>query len=111
MRLWVDRSFTIRGAGTVVTGTLPAGPSGTARSCCSARGRAVRVRGLEALGEPADAVTGVARVALNLRGIPADLPARGMALIEPGQWTITSEIDVRVTPPAATRSRGSPPTS
>jgi selenocysteine-specific elongation factor len=59
------------------------------------------VRGLEALGEPADTVTGVARVALNLRGIPADLPARGMALIEPGRWTLTSELDVRVTPTAA----------
>jgi selenocysteine-specific elongation factor len=46
-------------------------------------------------------VTGVARVALNLRGIPADLPARGMALIEPGRWTLTSELDVRVTPTAA----------
>ena len=101
VRLWVDRSFTIRGAGTVVTGTLPAG---TVRNnqelLLSPAGRPVRARGLEALGEPADAVTGVARVALNLRGIPADLPARGMALIEPGQWTITSEIDVRVTPPA-----------
>ncbi|HEX9041837.1 MAG TPA: selenocysteine-specific translation elongation factor [Trebonia sp.] len=102
VRLWIDRSFTIRGAGTVVTGTLPAG---TVRNnqelLLSPSGRPVRVRGLEALGEPADAVTGVARVALNLRGIPADLPARGMALIEPGQWTVTSEIDVRVTPPAA----------
>jgi selenocysteine-specific elongation factor len=102
VRLWIDRSFTIRGAGTVITGTLPAG---TVRNnqelLLSPAGRPVRARGLEALGEPADAVTGVARVALNLRGIPADLPARGMALIEPDQWTITSEIDVRVVPPAA----------
>src|SRR5882757_9570972 len=64
-------------------------------------GRTVRVRGLEALGEAADEVSGVARVALNLRGIPADLPARGMALIEPDRWTLTSELDVRVTPQAA----------
>jgi selenocysteine-specific elongation factor len=102
VRLWVDRSFTIRGAGTVVTGTLPAGTVRNGQELIlSPPGRPVRVRGLEALGEPADAVTGVARVALNLRGIPADLPARGMALIEPGQWTLTSEIDVRVTPPAS----------
>ncbi len=102
VRLWVDRSFTIRGAGTVVTGTLPAGTVRNGQELIlSPPGRPVRVRGLEALGEPADAVTGVARVALNLRGIPADLPARGMALIEPGQWTVTSEIDVRVTPPAS----------
>jgi len=101
VRLWIDRSFTIRGAGTVVTGTLPAGTVRNGQELVLApAGRPVRVRGLEALGEPAEAVTGVARVALNLRGIPADLPERGMALIEPGRWTLTSEIDVRVTPTA-----------
>ena len=102
VRLWIDRSFTIRGAGTVVTGTLPAGTVRNGQELALApSGRTVRVRGLEALGEPADAVGGVARVALNLRGIPADLPARGMALVEPGRWTLTSELDVRVTPQAA----------
>ena len=79
-------------------------PAGTVRNgqelALAPSGRTVRVRGLEALGEPAEAVSGVARVALNLRGIPADLPARGMALIELGRWTLTSEIDVRVTPRA-----------
>jgi selenocysteine-specific elongation factor len=98
VRLWIDRSFTIRGAGTVVTGTLPAGTVRNGQELLLApTGRAVRVRGLEALGEPAEAVTGVARVALNLRGVPADVPERGMALIEPGRWTLTSEIDVRIT--------------
>jgi selenocysteine-specific elongation factor len=102
VRLWIDRSFTIKGAGTVVTGTLPAGTVRNGQELALApSGRTVRVRGLEALGKPADAVSGVARVALNLRGIPADLPARGMALIEPGRWTLTSELDVRVTPQAA----------
>jgi selenocysteine-specific elongation factor len=102
VRLWIDRSFTIRGAGTVVTGTLPAGTVRNGQELALApSGRTVRVRGLEALGEPADAVGGVARVALNLRGIPADIPARGMALVEPGRWTLTSELDVRVTPQAA----------
>jgi selenocysteine-specific elongation factor len=102
VRLWIDRSFTIRGAGTVVTGTLPAGTVSNGQELVLApAGRAVRVRGLEALGEPAETVSGVARVALNLRGIPADLPARGMALIEPGRWTLTSELDVRVTAQAA----------
>jgi selenocysteine-specific elongation factor len=102
VRLWIDRSFTIRGAGTVVTGTLPAGTVRDGQELLLApAGPPARVRGLEALGEPADTVTGVARVALNLRGIPAGLPDRGMALIEPGRWTLTSEIEVRVTPTAA----------
>ena len=110
VRLWIDRSFTIRGAGTVVTGTLPAGTVRNGQELLLApSGRAVRVRGLEALGEPAEVVTGVARVALNLRGIPADLPERGMALIEPGRWTLTSEVDVRVTPPAADPNPKFPP--
>jgi selenocysteine-specific elongation factor len=98
IRLWIDRSFTIRGAGTVVTGTLPAGTVRNGQELLlTPSGQPVRVRGLQALGEPADQVTGVARVALNLRGVPADLPERGMALIEPGQWTLTSELDVRLT--------------
>jgi selenocysteine-specific elongation factor len=110
VRLWIDRSFTIRGAGTVVTGTLPTGTVSNGQELVLApSGRPVRVRGLEALGEPADAVTGVARVALNLRGIPADRPRRGMALIEPDGWTITGEADVRIAPPAADRSQKLPP--
>jgi selenocysteine-specific elongation factor len=102
VRLWIDRSFTITGAGTVVTGTLPAGTVRNGQELLlTPSGQPVRVRGLQALGEPADEVSGVARVALNLRGIPADLPARGMALIEPGRWTLTTELDVRITPRAA----------
>ena len=101
VRLWIDRSFTIRGAGTVVTGTLPAGTVRNGQELLlTPSSQPVRVRGLQALGEPADQVAGVARVALNLRGVPADLPARGMALIEPGRWTLTTELDVRITPPA-----------
>ena len=110
VRLWIDRSFTIRGAGTVVTGTLPAGTVSNGQELQLApSGRPVRVRGLEALGEPAEVVTGVARVALNLRGISADLPERGMALIEQGRWTLTSEIDVRVAPAAADPNPKFPP--
>jgi selenocysteine-specific elongation factor len=110
VRLWIDRSFTIRGAGTVVTGTLPAGTVSNGQELQLApSGRPVRVRGLEALGEPAEVVTGVARVALNLRGISADLPERGMALIEQGRWTLTSEIDVRVALAAADPNPKFPP--
>jgi selenocysteine-specific elongation factor len=62
IRLWIDRSFTIKGAGTVVTGTLPAGTVRNGQELALApSGRTVRVRGLEALGEPAATVTGVAR--------------------------------------------------
>jgi len=101
VRLWIDRSFTIRGAGTVVTGTLPAGTVANGQELLlTPAAQPVRVRGLQALGEPAERVTGPARVALNLRGVAAAVPQRGMALINPGRWTLTAELDVRVTPPA-----------
>ena len=61
--------------------------------------RPARIRGLESLNEPVTSVTGVARVAVNLRGIPAGFPARGMALIEAGRWTLTKLVDVRLSQP------------
>jgi selenocysteine-specific elongation factor len=102
VRLWIDRSFTIRGSGTVVTGTLPAGTIRVGQELLLAPAMLpVRVRGVQALGEPAEQVTGVARVALNLRGVPPDVPERGMALVQAGRWTMSDEIDVRVPSRAA----------
>jgi selenocysteine-specific elongation factor len=95
VRLWVDRAFTIRGSGTVVTGTLTAGTL-RLRDELDLGGRSVRVRGLQSLGEPADSVGAVARVAVNLRGLDVDQVARGDALLTPGHWSTTSAVDVRV---------------
>src|SRR5579864_5461306 len=98
VRLWVDRAFSIKGSGTVVTGTLPAGTVRTGQELLLTPSRQpVRVRAVESLGSPADTVTGVARVALNLRGVPAGVAARGMALVEPGGWTLTDTVDVALT--------------
>jgi selenocysteine-specific elongation factor len=94
VRVWVDRAFTIRGSGTVVTGTLPAG---TVRSGGELLldGRPVRVRALQTLKEDVREAGGVARVAINLRGVERDDVARGMALTD-GGWTVTDLVDVRV---------------
>ncbi len=104
VRLWVDRSFSIRGSGTVVTGTLPAG---TVRSgqelLLTPSMRPARIRGIESLNEPVASVSGLARVALNLRGIPAGVPARGMALVDAGRWTMTKLVDVRLSRPGPLR--------
>ena len=100
VRLWVDRSFSIRGAGTVVTGTLTAG---TLRrddrlDLLGAKGhRAVRVRGLQSRNAAAGTVTPHARAAVNLREIAAEAVHRGDALITPGAWPLTALIDVRRT--------------
>jgi selenocysteine-specific elongation factor len=102
VRIWLDRSFTIKGSGTVVTGTLPAGTVRTGQELLLTPTMApVRVRSVQALGQPAEAVSGVARVALNLRGVPPDVPGRGMALVQAGHWAMTSLIDVRIEPGAA----------
>jgi selenocysteine-specific elongation factor len=86
----------------VVTGTLPAGTVRAGDELLLTPGlRPVRVRAIESMGQPAGQVHGVARVALNLRGVARDIPARGMALVTPGRWTLTSIVDVRYVPPAA----------
>ena len=97
VRLWVDRAFSVRGSGTVVTGTLPAGTITERQELMLVPAmEPVRVRGLESLGKPARQATGVARVAVNLRGADRARPGRGMALVEPGRWTMTSVLDVRL---------------
>ena len=73
VRLWVDRSFTIRGSGTVVTGTLGEGTIAVGDELEVAApgvgGQRVRVRGLQSLELPHESVAAVARVAVNLRGV------------------------------------------
>ena len=95
VRLWVDRSFTVRGSGTVVTGTLAAGT--VRRGDTLELGDAtVSIRGLQRLGEPADVVTAPARVALNLRGIAHEQIRRGDALLTPAVWRRTTVLDARI---------------
>jgi selenocysteine-specific elongation factor len=93
VRLWVDRSFTVRGAGTVVTGTLPAGTIRVGDELEQA-GRRVTVRGLQSLGRNQIEVAAVARVAVNLRGVDRQHIGRGDTVRTPGAWLDTVEIDV-----------------
>jgi selenocysteine-specific elongation factor len=99
VRLWVDRAFTVRGSGTVVTGTLGAGRVGVGDELVLG-GRSVTVRSVQSLGQPHDQVEAVARVALNLRGVPLDGVDRGGVLLTPGAWFETTIADVRVQVPA-----------
>jgi selenocysteine-specific elongation factor len=93
VRLWIDRAFTVRGAGTVVTGTLAAG-SVAAGDRLRLGDRDVSVRGLHSLGRPVERAAATARVALNLRGVAVDELARGDALLTPGAFRSTSVVDV-----------------
>ncbi|MEU5550998.1 selenocysteine-specific translation elongation factor [Micromonospora sp. NPDC047793] len=97
VRLWVDRHFTVRGSGTVVTGTLGVGRLRVGDELeLAGTGDLVRVRGLHRLGEARDAVDPVARVAVNLRGVSRDRVARGDALLTPGRFRSTDLVDVRL---------------
>jgi selenocysteine-specific elongation factor len=93
VRLWVDRSFTVRGAGTIVTGTLAAGTIRVGDEFEHA-GRRVTVRGMQSLGRDRTEVGAVARVALNLRGVDHQHIGRGDTVRTPGVWRHTEEIDV-----------------
>jgi selenocysteine-specific elongation factor len=80
-RLHIDRVFTIRGAGTVVTGTLWSGTIGRGDELALLpAGRSVRVRGVQVHDEPAEAASAGQRVAVNLTGVAVADVARGDVL-------------------------------
>ncbi|HSS96524.1 MAG TPA: SelB C-terminal domain-containing protein, partial [Terriglobales bacterium] len=87
--------FTMKGFGTVVTGTLI---SGTIRRDEELEifpgGNRARVRGVQVHGESADAAIVGQRTALNLSGIDKDELKRGMVLAPPSTFNVTSGVDV-----------------
>ncbi|MFI5046592.1 MAG: selenocysteine-specific translation elongation factor [Acidimicrobiia bacterium] len=96
-RLWVDRVFAARGAGTVVTGTLAGGPLGTGDDLVVARtGQQVRIRAIETGHRSTDAVAPGARVALNVVGVEQRELERGDALVRAGDWVLASVVDVEL---------------
>jgi selenocysteine-specific elongation factor len=99
-RLWIDRSFTVRGAGTVVTGTLTGGSLAVHDGLEAVPGPPprhepleVRVRGLQTHKRSLPTVPPGQRVAVNLIGVPHTAFDRGQALVRPGQWTRTRTVD------------------
>jgi selenocysteine-specific elongation factor len=97
VRLWVDRSFIVRGAGLVVTGTLAAGTVrvGDPLELARTADRFV-VREVQSLNRRVGEATGVARVALNLRGAERGEIRRGDALMTPGTYRCTAVADARI---------------
>jgi selenocysteine-specific elongation factor len=82
LRLHVDRAFTVRGAGTVVTGTLWSGEAVRGETVTLLpSGRRARVRGIEVHDEPVERAAAGQRVALNLAGLDRDEVARGDVVV------------------------------
>lgn len=96
-RLPIDRVFTMKGFGTVVTGTLI---SGTIRKDEELEvfptGRRVRVRGVQVHGKSSEFAVAGQRTALNLTGASTEDLARGMTLAPPSTFTATRRLDVQL---------------
>ncbi len=96
-RLPVDRVFTMKGFGAVVTGTLIAGKVKKEEEVeiFPVRKRA-RVRGVQVHGSMTDQALAGQRTALNLAGVQMEELARGMTLAAPGVFEPTQKLAVRI---------------
>jgi selenocysteine-specific elongation factor len=93
-RQHLDRVFTIRGSGTVVTGTLTGGPLAVGQEAeILPSGHRARIRGLQTHKRALEAARPVSRVAVNLVGTPREALERGDVLGLPGQWRPTRELE------------------
>lgn len=96
-RLFVDRVFTMKGSGTVVTGTLDTDSVRAGDSLVVVRdGHSVRVRAVQVHGREVEVCTPGSRCALNLTGVSAGDIERGDALVAPDRWITTDVFDARV---------------
>jgi selenocysteine-specific elongation factor len=96
-RLPIDRVFTMKGFGTVVTGTLVAGAIRREDELeVFPTGQRVRVRGVQVHGQTAEAAAAGQRTALNLAGASTENFSRGMTLAAPATFGATRRVDVRL---------------
>jgi selenocysteine-specific elongation factor len=96
-RLPIDRVFTMKGFGTVLTGTLVAGTIHREDELeVLPGGRRVRVRGVQVYGATTDAATAGQRTAVNVAGAATEDLARGMTLVPPATFETTRRADVQL---------------
>ncbi len=96
-RLPIDRVFSVKGFGTVVTGTLVSGSVARDQEVgLYPAGRRLRVRGVEVHGAAAERALAGQRTALNLPDIEPAEVARGDVLSEPGRFRAVRRVDCRL---------------
>jgi selenocysteine-specific elongation factor len=110
-RLPIDRVFTVKGFGTIVTGTVLGGAVALGDELgVIPSGRTARVRGIEVHGSAVDRAIAGHRAALNLGGVAVDELARGDLVIHPGRVGASHILDVELrylaTAPGPLRARG-----
>lgn len=92
-RMWVDRVFTVAGAGTVVTGTLLDGVLSVGDQLeVWPRGIQARIRGIQSHEQSHETIEPGRRVALNLGGPGRDELRRGDMIGLPGQWETSDRV-------------------
>jgi len=97
-RLPVDRVFTMKGFGAVVTGTLISGAIRKEDELeVFPAGKRVRVRGIQVHGDAAEQAVAGQRTALNLAGVTTQELARGMVLAPPSTFRPASRMDASLT--------------
>ena len=97
VRLPIDRAFSVKGFGTVVTGTLVSGQLALDDPCALLpEPRAVKVRGLQVHGSSNTVAVAGQRVAANLAGVDVAEIRRGDTLVTPGAFEATSRVDAVV---------------
>ncbi|HUP72819.1 MAG TPA: selenocysteine-specific translation elongation factor [Acidimicrobiales bacterium] len=96
-RLWIDRAFAAKGAGTVATGTLTGGRLRVDDEVVLwPAGRLVRIRGLQSHHESRTKIGPGNRVAVNLSGLSHEDVERGHVLVAPDQWHVTQRVDAEL---------------
>jgi selenocysteine-specific elongation factor len=96
-RLPIDRSFALKGFGTVVTGTLWSGTLSVGENVLvHPLGREARIRGLQTHGKPVETAPAGERTAVNLTGIDHSEIKRGFVLSQPKTFQLTSVLDASV---------------
>ena len=94
-RLYVDRAFTIAGAGTVVTGTLWSGSIAAGDELrVEPAGLRTRARSVQVHDQPVPSAEAGQRVAVNLPGVSRSQLRRGEALVAPGAYPVSWRLDV-----------------
>src|SRR5881398_1131573 len=93
-RLWIDRAFSLRGVGTVVTGTLWSGSIAAGDLLwLEPSGRTVRVRSVQVHDRSVEIAESGQRVAVSLPGVEREQLARGDALVARGHYPVTYRLD------------------
>jgi selenocysteine-specific elongation factor len=97
LRLPVDRVFTLKGLGTVVTGTLASGRLSAGEALVAIPGgAAATARSLQVHGGARDEAAAGERVAANLAGTPREALGRGDVLVRPGEVLGSTVVDVEL---------------